>query len=76
MPKHGRIDLHHYGDARCLHGKHLDLATTSINAARESFIHAESDSDNDLSIVQKADADAKLAKELADRYKLRFDINV
>ena len=70
------VDKHHSVDARCLHGKTPDFATTSINAAREAFSNAKRDSNNDPSVVERADRDTELARKLAQRYELPFDLNV
>jgi hypothetical protein len=70
------FDENGHVDARCLHGKVPDLATTSINAARQSFEHAKSNSNNDPQIVKMADEDLVLAQQLASEYDLRFDLKV
>jgi hypothetical protein len=70
------VDMHRSVDARCARGTDHDLAVSSINASRESFDHAMRDSNNDPSIVERAQKDLALAKELAVQYHLPFNINV
>ncbi|HVS47040.1 MAG TPA: hypothetical protein VMS32_10320 [Verrucomicrobiae bacterium] len=70
------VDMHLNVDARCALGSEEPLAVSSINASREAFNNAMSNSNNDPEIVKKANTDLELAGELAKQYNLPFDLKV